>query len=127
MTEKKRQRLIRATMAFLIKELGGGTQIEAVGSFWSDAEQEVVHENVTICYSFCSDGDMKKHDREMNRLANALCIEFEQESIAMEKNNWFYLFSPSPKYIANYKRDMKIAKQRGTEWGYEKWIKISGE
>lgn len=127
MSKKKRKKLIRATMAFLVKKLGGGTQIEATGSFESDSDKRIVQEDVTICYSFLSPEDMTKHDREINQIANALCFEFDQESIAVEKNNWFYLFEPSPIYIANYKRYMTTAKKRGTEWGYEKWLRISYE
>jgi hypothetical protein len=127
MSKKKRKKLIRATMAFLVKKLGGGTQIEAVGSFESDNKKQIVQEDVTICYSFLTPEAMKEHDREINQIANGLCIAFEQQSLAVEKNNWFYLFEPSPIYIRNYKRYMKTAKQLGTEWGYEKWLRISYE
>ena len=127
MSKKKRKKLIRATMEFLVKTFGGGTQIEAVGSFESADKKQIIQEDVTICYSFLTPEAMKEHDKEINQIANGLCIAFEQESIAVEKNNWFYLFEPSPIYIENYKRDIKTAKKRGTEWGYEKWLRISYE
>ncbi len=123
MQDSKRQLLIESTMKFLVKELGGGTQIDALGSFEMDAE--VVSEKVTICYSFLSKERLTIHEREINQIANALAIEFEQDSIAVEVNDKFYLFAPNAKYIQNYKRDMTNAIARGTEWGYRKWLKVA--
>ncbi len=125
MPKKKRKKLIRATMAFLVKTFGGGTQIEAVGSFLSDTEHTVVREDVTICYAFLSPEAMKQHEKEINQIANALCIEFSQQSIGVERDQWFYLFEPTAIYKQNYEKYMKSAEAKGTEWGYLKWLKIS--
>lgn len=122
MQDSKRQLLIEGTMKFLIKELGGGTQIDALGSFQMNGE--VVSEKVAICYSFLSKTNLAVHEREINQIANALAIEFEQDSIAVEVNDKFYLFSPNASYIRNYKRDMVKATKRGTEWSYKKWLRV---
>ncbi len=94
MSAAKRKNLIGATMAFLVHELGGGTEIEATGSF-AGSGGEIVQEQVTICYGFLTEKAMKKHSREINQIANALCIEFEQESIALEKDNDFHCSRPT--------------------------------
>ncbi len=119
----QRQQIIDSTMAFLVVNLGGGTQIEALGSFENGGK--VVSEEVTICYAFLSKEDVKKHEKEINQIANALAIEFKQDSIAIEVNRNFYLFEPNEKYRRNYERDMEKAKARGTEWGYQKWLKVA--
>jgi len=124
MPAAKRKKLIGATMAFLVKRLGGGTQIEVLGSF-EGAGGKVVQENVTICYAFASREMMEEQEQEINQNANTLCIKFQQESIAVEKDNWFYLFAPNKTYVENYRKFTTTAKEHGTEFGYEKWLKVS--
>lgn len=126
MSAGRRADLIQATMNFLVTELGGGTQTEATGSFAGEGGK-LIQEDVTICYGWMSKATFKKNEREINQIANALAIEFEQESLAMELDGKFYLVAPKQKYRDYYDANIKGARTKGTEWGYWKWLpKYSG-
>lgn len=117
-----RDRLVHATMCFLLHELGGCTQVEGIGYFTGDGRKLHIEQS-TLCRSFCSKEDLEKHGPEINRLANSLAIEFEQESLAVELDNVMYFFGPTRRYREVYAYlKFKWGAGEGEKSGYEKYI-----
>ncbi len=111
--------LIKAAMSFLLLELKGATQFEAIGYFVG-SDDEVHEEAVTVCRSFCSTNILNEKCADLIRLINSLAIEFEQISIAVEIDNVMHLYEPDAQYREAYQQLLK----QGTAGGYHDYINI---
>ena len=73
----------------VIKQLatmfGGATASQAVGG-WVCESGEVVLENTTIVYSFCTEKDLQERISDVLSICNELKLELSQEAISLEIN-----------------------------------------
>lgn len=98
-TEKE---ISRVTMSFLVKAFGGATQFATEG-YYQD-KTAAVHERVTYYYSYCTGEQLDEHAGEIKRIANMLCIEFDQSEVAVEIDNRMFFYKPTDAYKADYMR-----------------------
>lgn len=122
-SREDRARLVQATLNYLVTRFVGATELEGTGS-WRNDKGAFVSERVTLCYSFLPENQPNHNAKiEINQLANALAVQFEQDSLSVEINGAMYFFSPTKTYRHNYQR-LKDKMQPGEEWGFEKWLLI---
>lgn len=121
-----REKLLQAVRSALVTLFLGSTEYNATGSFRKDGDGPIITENVTLCYACCTEKLFEEHIREINQLANALAIEFQQDTIAVELNGTMYNFAPTDKYVERYRalKD-KVTSGGAQEWGYEKWLQVA--
>ncbi len=118
-----RARILQSVRNALVTLFFGATEFEATGSF--QGATSLITESVTICYAFCTHELMGTHMKEINQLANALAIVFEQDSIAVEVDATMYQFSPTPAYKARYDALIKkVARGDAASWGFDKWSEV---
>ena len=101
--------LVKAVRNFLVIRLGGCTEISAKGYYEDKKNQIVVPEQVTYFYAFSSLEKIEEHAGEIKRLANAICIEFDQSEVALEVDNLMFSYKPEPPYRAKYVQDRAAA------------------
>jgi hypothetical protein len=114
----ERAELVNGTMIFMLERFGGATQTEGIGYFKDTSK---VHaERVTICQSFTEKLD-EETLREIHRFANSLAGIFNQYSISVEIDGVMYFFN----YREDYDELRKEMKEKGTVYGFEKYLKNS--
>ena len=64
---------------------GGATATPSIGG-WRCENGEVVVENTTIVYSFCTTEQAIKHAGDVLAIAQRLCREYNQEAVTVEYN-----------------------------------------
>ena len=64
---------------------GGATATPSIGG-WRCENGEVVVENTTIVYSFCTTDQAIKHAGDVLAIAQRLCREYNQEAVTVEYN-----------------------------------------
>ena len=69
----------------LSKIFGGATKTPAVGG-WLCNNVELVVEDVSIVYSFCTTEQLKTHFREVLQICQNLKKDLQQEAITLEVN-----------------------------------------
>lgn len=83
---------VEKTACFLSKLFGGCTVINSNG-FWISACKELVKENTTICFAYCSTKDFLKYENEIIDFVKTLCFEMSQECISVSFNNELFFIS----------------------------------
>ena len=85
---------------------------------------DIVHkERVTMCSSYCTVATLEEKGPEINRLANSMSIEFEQESLAVVIDGEMLFFQPTAEYRRRYavlKADVAAGKKKAS--GYDLYI-----
>lgn len=79
---------------FLAKRFGGCTSTKASGSWLSESE-EIVSEEITIVYSFCTLKQLYNYKSEVIKECEKLCKRMNQEAISLEINNKLYFIGQS--------------------------------
>lgn len=64
---------------------GGATATPAIGG-WVSAAGEVVVENVSIVYSFCTTEDLQKYAADIIALCKSIKHDMRQEAVTLEIN-----------------------------------------
>lgn len=103
--------LVQISREFLYQKLGGLTCYKAEG-YWRDGDSGLHAEDVLVMESFC---DMKKLVNaaySLRQFANALAIEFEQESMACVVDGEMVFFNPSPAYRKIHEESVLIPSKR---------------
>lgn len=86
-TDNKKQ--INNTCAFLSGLYGGCTSFNAAGC-WVGKTGELVKENITIIYAYCTSLQLLKSKKAIINYCRELCREMTQEAISLEINNKLY-------------------------------------
>lgn len=76
---------VRRVIGELFDLFGGATASPAVGG-WRCEDGNVVVEDVTIVYAFCTSEQSVEHADEVISIARRICREFNQEAVTVEYN-----------------------------------------
>jgi hypothetical protein len=76
---------VKNTIKQLSTWFGGATATPAIGG-WVSAAGEVVVENVSIVYSFCTTEDLQKYAADIIELCKTIKHEMRQEAVTLEIN-----------------------------------------
>jgi hypothetical protein len=76
---------VKNTIKQLSTWFGGATATPAIGG-WVSAAGEVVVENVSIVYSFCTTDDLQKHAEDIIALCKSIKHDMRQEAVTLEIN-----------------------------------------
>lgn len=76
---------VRQIIGELSDYFGGATASKAVGG-WRCADGQIVVEDVTIVYAFCTDEQLQEHIHDILAICERLKREMSQEAITLEIN-----------------------------------------
>jgi hypothetical protein len=76
---------VKNTIKQLSTWFGGATATPAIGG-WVSAAGEVVVENVSIVYSFCTTEDLQKYAADIIALCESIKHDMRQEAVTLEIN-----------------------------------------
>ena len=76
---------VKNTIKQLSTWFGGATATPAIGG-WVSAAGEVVVENVSIVYSFCTTEDLQKYAADIIALCESIKHDMRQETVTLEVN-----------------------------------------
>lgn len=76
---------VKRTIGELADLFGGATATQAVGG-WRCANGELVIENTTIVYSFCTSEQLREHFNDVYGICERLKAEMSQEAVTLEVN-----------------------------------------
>lgn len=76
---------VKNTIKQLSTWFGGATATPAIGG-WASAAGEVVVENVSVVYSFCTADDLQKYAADIIALCESIKHEMRQEAVTLEIN-----------------------------------------
>jgi hypothetical protein len=76
---------VKNTIKQLSTWFGGATATPAIG-VWVSAAGEVVVENVSIVYSFCTTEDLQKYAADIIALCKSIKHDMRQEAVTLEIN-----------------------------------------
>ena len=76
---------VRRVIGELSDLFGGATATPAIGG-WRTATGEVVVENVTSVYAFCTSEQSIAHAAEVVAIAQRICRDYTQEAVTVEYN-----------------------------------------
>lgn len=76
---------VRNTIKQLSLWFGGATASKAIGG-WVSAAGEVVVEDVTIVYSFCTSERLQDHAHDIVALCQSIKHDMQQEAVTLEIN-----------------------------------------
>jgi hypothetical protein len=76
---------VKNTIKQLSTWFGGATATPAIGG-WVSAAGEVVVENVSIVYSFCTTEDLQKYAADIIALCKSIKHDMRQEAVTLEIN-----------------------------------------
>lgn len=80
---------VNNTCVFLSGLFGGCTSFNAAGC-WTGKTGELVKENITIIYAYCTSLQLLKSKKTIINYCRELCMEMSQEAISLEINNKLY-------------------------------------
>ncbi|MBQ9254748.1 MAG: hypothetical protein IJ180_08255 [Bacteroidales bacterium] len=83
------KRQVEKVQSKLSSMFGGATCTQAYGG-WLSMAGNLVTEDVTICYAFCTEEQLQSHIKEIVNICLALKKEMSQEAISLEINNKLY-------------------------------------
>lgn len=81
---------VDATAKLLSTCFGGATSTHAVG-YWQSTNGELVHENTTLVFAYCTQADLQLHIDGIYKHCQQLREQMKQEAIALEVNGEMYL------------------------------------
>lgn len=76
---------VKQTIGELADLFGGATATQAVGG-WRCASGDVVLENTTIVYSFCTTEQLNAHFDDVYNICQRIKQEMQQEAVTLEVN-----------------------------------------
>lgn len=76
---------VKRVIGELSDMFGGATATPAMGG-WRCANGDVVVENVTIVYAFCTSEQAREHAADVVGIAQRICREYSQEAVTVEYN-----------------------------------------
>ena len=76
---------VRDIIGTLSDYFGGATASKAVGG-WRSADGQIVIEDVTIVYAYCTDEQLQDHIHDILGICEQLKREMSQEAITLEIN-----------------------------------------
>ena len=102
---------------------GGCTQLQSVGFYFDDTCQAAVREPITYFFSFCTSEQLGAHAGEIKRMANMLCLEFDQSEVAVEIDGTMFFYAPTPRYRQEYteRRKKYLSEEKGDVPSFFKW------
>ena len=83
---------VKKACVFLSSLFGGCTAIDTSG-YWIDNNSNLIKENTTFVYAFCNKKQLRKAKKSIINYAKNLCLEMQQETIAIEINNRLYFIN----------------------------------
>ena len=83
---------VEKACVFLSSIFGGCTALNTSG-FWIDNNSNLIKENTTFVYAFCNKKQLRKAKKSIINYAKNLCMEMQQETIAIEINNRLYFIN----------------------------------
>ena len=83
---------VEKTSCFLSGIFGGCTSYNACGK-WIDGNNNLISENITICFSYCTKKQLRKAKKDVLNYVKSLCQEMKQDCISLEINNRLYFIN----------------------------------
>jgi len=115
------KKLRKATIAFMVDRFYGCSVIKITGFYKEDGCY--TDEKVRVIYSFTSAQKLAEHADEIIRMANAICIEYRQSSVAVEIDSQMFFYEPTQAYRDEYDRLLlRAAKDPEKSFGYQKYV-----
>lgn len=78
--------MVRHVMASMSELFGGATSTPAKGG-WKSAQGELILEDITIVYSYCTPERANEHMENVISLCEHIKHEMQQEAVTLEYNN----------------------------------------
>ena len=88
-TEFCNEEQVRKTLEFLADTFGGSTENKAMGA-WKTANGNLVTENVSYCFSFCTSEQLEQNIERVYSYCLEMKKEMGQEAVSLEVNNVLY-------------------------------------
>jgi hypothetical protein len=109
--KKRYDELVKISREFLFQKLGGLTSYNAKG-YWRGKDLSLHEEDTLVMESFCEITKLLDAAYALRQFANALAIEFQQESMACVVDGEMVFFNPAKEYRKQHKEFVLVPSKR---------------